>query len=53
MESLLEEELPSALELEEHLQNGVILCKLAMKLLPDEPMWKKVYDIEQSKFKVQ
>lgn len=52
MESFLDEELPSTLELEEYLQNGVILCKIAMKLLPDEPMWKKVYDIEQTKFKV-
>ena len=48
----MDEELPSALELEEYLQNGVLLCKLAMKLLPDEPMWKKVYDLDQSKFKV-
>ena len=52
MESVLNEEVPSALELEEYLQNGVLLCKLAMKLLPDEPMWKKVYDLDQSKFKV-
>jgi hypothetical protein len=52
MASVLDEELPSALELEEYLQNGVLLCKLAMKLLPDEPMWKKVYDLDQSKFKV-
>ena len=49
---MLDEELPSALELEEYLQNGVLLCKLAMKLLPDEPMWKKVYDLDQAKFKV-
>ena len=53
METILNEELPSSLELEDYLQNGVLLCKLAMKLLPDEPMWKKVYDLDQSKFKVQ
>lgn len=52
MEAVLNEELPSTLQLEEYLQNGVILCKLTMKLLPDEPMWKKVYDLDQSKFKV-
>lgn len=52
METILNEELPSSLELEDYLQNGVLLCKLAMKLLPDEPMWKKVYDLDQSKFKV-
>lgn len=52
METVLSETLPTALELEDYLQNGVILCKLAMKFLPDEPMWKKVYDIDQSKFKV-
>lgn len=45
-------ELPGAPELEESLQNGVILCKLGMKLLPDEPMWNKVYDLDQSKYKV-
>ena len=41
-----------ATELEDALQNGVLLCRLGIKLLPDDPMWKKVYDIDQTKFKV-
>ncbi len=45
-------ELPGAPALEETLQNGVILCKLGMKLLPDDQMWNRVYDLDQSKFKV-
>ena len=53
MEGVLNEELPPVLEFEEYLQNGVLLCRLAMKVLPDEPMWKKVYDLDLSKFKVQ
>lgn len=45
-------ELPAAPDLEDTLQNGVILCKLGMCLLPDDPMWNRVYDLDQSKFKV-
>ena len=52
IEDVLSCELPVAPDLEDALQNGVILCKLGMKLLPDDPMWNRVYDINQSKFKV-
>ena len=52
MESVLEEELPPTVKLEDALQNGVYLCKLGMILLPSDEMWKKVYDLDQSKFKV-
>ena len=52
IESVLEVTLPSAVEFESALQNGVILCRLGMKLLPDDPMWSKVYDLDESKFKV-
>ena len=44
--------LPPATELEAALQNGVILCRLGAKLLPDDPVWGKVYDMDESKFKV-
>lgn len=46
------EDLPPAAELEDALQNGVYLCRLGMTLLPNEDMWKKVYDLNQAKFKV-
>ena len=49
---MLHENLPPTLELEDALQNGVYLCKLGMVLLPDDELWRKVYDLDQSKFKV-
>ena len=52
LELVLEEELPSDVKLEDALQNGVYLCRLGMVLLPNDEMWKKVYDLDQSKFKV-
>ena len=52
LEAVLNISLPSATELESSLQNGVILCRLGMKFLPDDPMWNKVYDLDESKFKV-
>ena len=42
MESIIGEELPPSTELEENLCNGVVLCKLGMKLFPDDPQWKRV-----------
>lgn len=42
MESIIGEELPPLTELEENLRNGVVLCKLGMKLFPDDPQWKRV-----------
>ena len=52
LEAVLQESLPPVTELEGALQNGVVLCRLGMRLLPDDPMWAKVYDLDQSKFKV-
>lgn len=52
VESVLDEDLPPTPELEDALQNGVYLCRIGMLLLPNEEMWKKVYDLDQSKFKV-
>ena len=49
---MLEESLPPATQLEDRLQNGVILCKMGMKLLPLDSMWKKVYDLEETRYKV-
>ena len=52
IESVIKEDLPPVLELEDALQNGVYLCKLGMSLLPGDELWKKVYDLDQSKYKV-
>ena len=52
LEHMLGETLPPVTELEDAFQNGVILCKLGMKLLPDDPAWRKVYDLDLEKFKV-
>ena len=46
------ESLPPVTQLEDRLQNGVVLCKLGMKLLPLDSMWKKVYDLEETRYKV-
>lgn len=51
LEAVLQMPLPPVTELECALQNGVILCRLGMRLLPDDPMWTKVYDIDENKFK--
>ena len=42
MEGVIGETLPSSTEFENSLSNGVYLCKLGMKLLPDEAQWKRV-----------
>ena len=52
MEAILMETLPPVTELEDRLSNGVLLCALGKKLLPNDPMWKKVFDQDQAKFKV-
>ena len=51
MEDIIEEPLPVAPELEECLANGVYLCKLGRKLLPNEPQWNKIYDINQERYR--
>jgi hypothetical protein len=51
IELMIDEELPIITTFEDSLCNGVFLCKLAMKLLPDDPQWRKVYDLDQAKFK--
>ena len=44
--------LPPATELESALQNGVVLCRLGMKLIPNDPLWNKVFDLDESRYKV-
>lgn len=52
MEACLEEELPSTTELEEGLRNGVYLGKLAKFFAPKLISDKKIYDRDQSRYKV-
>ena len=52
LESVLVESLPPVTQLEDRLQNGVVLCKLGMRLLPLDSMWNKVYDLEEKRYKV-
>ncbi|XP_019861155.1 PREDICTED: uncharacterized protein LOC109589532 [Amphimedon queenslandica] len=51
IESIISEDLPPVTEFEDVISNGVYLCKLGMKLLPNNPEWKKVYDLDQTKFR--
>ncbi|XP_044529655.1 ras GTPase-activating-like protein IQGAP3 [Gracilinanus agilis] len=52
MEACLKEELPSPVEMEESLRNGVILAKLGHFFAPDVVPFKKIYDLEQMRYKV-
>uniref|UniRef100_A0A8B9GFU1 IQ motif containing GTPase activating protein 2 n=1 Tax=Amazona collaria TaxID=241587 RepID=A0A8B9GFU1_9PSIT len=52
MEVCLEEELPPTTELEEGLRNGVYLAKLAKFFAPNVVSDKKIYDVEQARYKV-
>ncbi|XP_067885598.1 ras GTPase-activating-like protein IQGAP2 isoform X2 [Heterodontus francisci] len=51
MEACLHEELPATTELEEGLRNGVYLLKLAKFFAPKLVSDRKIYDIEQTRFK--
>ncbi|XP_072113979.1 ras GTPase-activating-like protein IQGAP2 isoform X1 [Mobula birostris] len=51
MEACLREELPPTTELEEGLRNGVYLVKLAKFFAPKLVSDRKIYDIEQTRFK--
>ncbi|KAL1778167.1 ras GTPase-activating IQGAP3 isoform X1 [Sigmodon hispidus] len=50
MEVCLKEELPSPVELEESLRNGVLLAKLGHCFAPSVVPLKKIYDIEQLRY---
>ncbi|KAM4708795.1 ras GTPase-activating-like protein IQGAP2 isoform 2-T2 [Discoglossus pictus] len=51
MEACLVEELPPTTELEEGLRNGVYLAKLGKFFAPKLISEKKIYDVEQTRFK--
>ncbi|KAM8793063.1 ras GTPase-activating-like protein IQGAP2 [Eudromia elegans] len=51
MEVCLDEELPPTTELEEGLRNGVYLAKLAKFFAPNVVSDKKIYDVEQTRYK--
>nr|XP_057909728.1 ras GTPase-activating-like protein IQGAP3 isoform X2 [Doryrhamphus excisus] len=50
MEACLGEELPTPIELEETLRNGVILAKLGHRFSPAVVPLKKIYDLEQLRY---
>lgn len=52
MEACLNEELPSPTELEEALRNGVLLAKLGNCFAPKIVPLKKIYDLDQARYKV-
>ncbi|XP_053787376.1 ras GTPase-activating-like protein IQGAP2 isoform X2 [Vidua chalybeata] len=51
MEVCLDEELPPTMELEEGLRNGVYLAKLAKFFAPNVVSDKKIYDVEQARYR--
>lgn len=52
MEACLDEDLPPTTELEEGLRNGVYLGKLATFFAPKMVSAKRIYDRDQSRYKV-
>lgn len=52
MEACLDEELPPTTELEEGLRNGVYLAKLGNFFAPHVVSLKRIYDREQTRYKV-
>ncbi|KAM6167531.1 ras GTPase-activating-like protein IQGAP3 [Erethizon dorsatum] len=50
MEACLKEELPSPVELEESIRNGVLLAKLGHCFAPSVVPLKKIYDVEQLRY---
>ncbi|KAB0394310.1 hypothetical protein E2I00_000120, partial [Balaenoptera physalus] len=50
IEACLKEELPSPVELEESLRNGVLLAKLGHCFAPSVVPLKKIYDVEQLRY---
>lgn len=52
MEACLHEDLPAPTELEEGLRNGVLLAKLGHCFAPKLVPLKKIYDLDQERYKV-
>ncbi|XP_023390059.1 ras GTPase-activating-like protein IQGAP3 [Pteropus vampyrus] len=51
MEACLKEELPSPVELEDSLRNGVLLAKLGHCFAPSVVPLKKIYDVQQLRYR--
>ncbi|KAL5481649.1 hypothetical protein EMCRGX_G021851 [Ephydatia muelleri] len=51
IEACITDELPPTTELEQALRNGVILCKLGHFYAPDIMPLKKIYDMDESKYR--
>lgn len=52
MESCLKEKLPPTTDFEENLRNGVYLAKLGNFIAPELLPLKKIYDIDQKRYRV-
>ena len=52
IEACIEDELPPTTELEEALRNGVILCRLGHYYCPELLPLRRIYDLEQTKYRV-
>ncbi len=52
MEACLHTDLPPPSELEEHLRNGVLLCRLASFFAPDVVPERHIFDLDMSLWKV-
>ena len=52
IEACIEEEIPQSTELEEALRNGVILCKLGHYYAPEVVPLRRIYDIQETKYRV-
>lgn len=52
MEACLKEELPSPVELEDSLRNGVLLARLGHCFAPSVVPLRKIYDVQQLRYQV-
>ena len=52
MEACLEDELPPTTAMEQALRNGVFLARLSHFFAPEVVPLKKIYDIDESKYRV-
>lgn len=51
IEMCIREPLPQSIDLEEALRNGVFLAKLAHRFQPQSVPMKKIYDVDQTRYK--
>ena len=52
IEACIEDELPPTTELEQALRNGVILCRLGHYYAPEVLPLKRIYDLDEAKYRV-